>query len=64
MTIALIRSLLRRSAGVDLIAILAVAGAFLLGEYLAAAVIALMLGTGRALRRTRRVAPSASCHRC
>jgi cation transport ATPase len=48
-TAAVIRRLLQRAAGVDVIAILAIVGAFLLGEYLAAAVIALMLATGRAL---------------
>ena len=45
----LVRSLLRRSAGVDVIAILAIVGALILGEYLAGAVIGLMLATGRAL---------------
>jgi heavy metal translocating P-type ATPase len=39
----------RRELGVDLIALLAMAGAVLLDEYLAGAVIALMLATGRAL---------------
>jgi heavy metal translocating P-type ATPase len=48
-TTTLIRSLLRRSAGVDVIAILAIVGALILGEYLAGAVIGLMLATGRAL---------------
>jgi heavy metal translocating P-type ATPase len=46
---ALVRSLLRRSAGVDIIAILAIVGALVLGEYLAGAVIGLMIATGRAL---------------
>jgi heavy metal translocating P-type ATPase len=45
----LVHSLLRRSAGVDVIAILAIVGALALGEYLAGAVIGLMLATGRAL---------------
>ncbi len=45
----LVHSLLRRSAGVDVIAILAIVGALVLGEYLAGAVIGLMLATGRAL---------------
>ncbi len=45
----LVRSLLRRSARVDVIAILAIVGALILGEYLAGAVIGLMLATGRAL---------------
>jgi heavy metal translocating P-type ATPase len=41
--------LIRRQAGVDLIALLAMAGALALGEYLAGAVIALMLSSGQAL---------------
>ena len=44
-----IRGLIRREAGVDLIALLAMAGSLALGEYLAGAVIALMLASGRAL---------------
>jgi heavy metal translocating P-type ATPase len=48
-TTAMIRSLLQRSLGVDVIAILAIAGALILGEYLVGAVIGLMLATGRAL---------------
>lgn len=39
----------RRQAGVDLIALLAMAGSLALGEYLAGAVIALMLSSGQAL---------------
>jgi heavy metal translocating P-type ATPase len=39
----------RRALGVDLIALLAMAGALLLDEYLAGAVIALMLASGRTL---------------
>jgi heavy metal translocating P-type ATPase len=39
----------RRELGVDLIALLALAGALLLDEYLAGAVIALMLASGRTL---------------
>jgi heavy metal translocating P-type ATPase len=42
-------SLRRRRAGVDLIALLAVAGAVAVGELLAAAVITVMLASGRAL---------------
>lgn len=45
------RGLLRRAAGVDLIAVLAMAGALLLGEYLAGAIIAVMLTGGGALER-------------
>jgi heavy metal translocating P-type ATPase len=41
--------ILRREPGVDLIAILAMAGALALEEYLAGAVIAVMLSTGRSL---------------
>ena len=41
--------LLHRDTGVDVIALLAMAGALALGEYLAGAVIALMLSTGRSL---------------
>lgn len=43
------KDLLRREAGVDLIALLAAAGSLALGEYLAGAVIALMLSSGEAL---------------
>ncbi|HSJ51859.1 MAG TPA: heavy metal translocating P-type ATPase [Actinomycetota bacterium] len=43
------RGILRREAGVDLIALLAMLGALALGEYLAGAVIAAMLATGRSL---------------
>jgi heavy metal translocating P-type ATPase len=39
----------RRQPGVDVIAVLAMGGALALGEYLAGAVIALMLATGRSL---------------
>jgi heavy metal translocating P-type ATPase len=42
-------SLLRRRPGVDLIAVLALAGALAVGEYLAGAVITVMLATGRML---------------
>ena len=43
------RSLWRRQPGVDLIALLAMAGSLALGEYLAGAVVALMLSGGQAL---------------
>jgi heavy metal translocating P-type ATPase len=43
------RSLMRGDVGVDVIALLAMAGALALGEYLAGAVIALMLAGGNAL---------------
>ncbi|MFC7545727.1 heavy metal translocating P-type ATPase [Plantactinospora sp. GCM10030261] len=45
----MLRSLLRRQFGVDVIAALALGGTLLVGEYLAGAVIALMLATGRTL---------------
>ena len=47
--VTIVRDLIRRSAGVDVIAVLAIVGALLLGEYLAGAVIGLMLATGMAL---------------
>ena len=43
------RTLLRREAGLDLIALLSIAGAMALGEYLTGAVIGLMLASGRSL---------------
>jgi heavy metal translocating P-type ATPase len=43
------RGIARREAGVDLIAVLAMVGALALEEYLAGAVIAVMLATGRSL---------------
>ncbi len=47
--VSMVRDLIRRSGGVDLIAVMAIIGAVALGEYLAGAVIGLMLATGRAL---------------
>jgi heavy metal translocating P-type ATPase len=44
-----VRHLLLAEFGVDLIAVLAIAGSFLLGEYLAGAVVVLMLSGGTAL---------------
>ena len=49
LTWSVLRSLLRGDVGVDIIALLAMAGALALGEYLAGAVIALMLAGGNAL---------------
>ncbi|CAN5637545.1 heavy metal translocating P-type ATPase [soil metagenome] len=46
---SIVRDLLAGNAGVDVIAILAIGGAILLGETFAAAVIAVMLATGEAL---------------
>ena len=59
LTWSVVRSLVRGDLGVDLIALLAMAGALATGEYLAGAVIALMLSGGHALeaaasRRARR----------
>ena len=56
---SVLRSLVRRDVGVDAIALVSMAGALVLGEYLAGAVIALMLAGGNALeesanRRARR----------
>ncbi len=47
--VSIVRDLLRRRAGVDIIALLAMAGALALGQYLAGAVIAVMLTGGQAL---------------
>ena len=44
-----VAALLRRTLGVDLIAVLALVGTLAVGEYLAGALIAVMLATGRAL---------------
>ncbi|MFI7574726.1 heavy metal translocating P-type ATPase [Micromonospora sp. NPDC049497] len=46
---AMLRDLWRRRFGVDVIAVLALVGALVVREYLAGAVIAVMLATGRAL---------------
>ena len=59
LTISVTRTLLRGDVGVDAIAFVSMAGALALGEYLAGAVIALMLAGGNALeevanRRARR----------
>ena len=43
------RAVLRREAGLDLIALLSMAGAIALGEHLTGAVIGLMLASGRSL---------------
>jgi cation transport ATPase len=44
-----VRGLMRRQAGVDVVALLAMGGSLALEQYLAGAVIALMLATGEAL---------------
>ena len=59
LTWSVVRSLARGDVGVDAIALVAMAGALALGEYLAGAIIALMLSGGNALeaaagRRARR----------
>jgi heavy metal translocating P-type ATPase len=59
LALSVFRSLLRRDVGVDAIALVAMTGALALGEYLAGAVIAVMLAGGNALeeaanRRARR----------
>jgi heavy metal translocating P-type ATPase len=59
LTISVVRSVLRRDVGVDAVALVAMAGALALGEFLAGAVVALMLAGGNALetragRRARR----------
>jgi heavy metal translocating P-type ATPase len=59
LTWSVLRSLMRGDVGVDAIALVAMVGALALGEYLAGAVIALMLSGGNALeaaagRRARR----------
>ena len=46
---AVVRGLIARTAGVDVLAFLAVLGALLTHEYLAAALITVMLGTGTVL---------------
>ncbi len=51
LAVSIVRDLIRREAGVDVIAVLAIGGALLLGESLAAAVIAVMLATGDWLER-------------
>ena len=48
---SILRDLLAREAGVDVIAVLAIGGALAMEEAFAAAVIALMLATGEALER-------------
>jgi cation transport ATPase len=51
LTISVARDLLHRETGVDLIALLAMAGSLILGQYLAGAVVGLMLSGGQALER-------------
>src|SRR6476620_3165439 len=49
LTVSVVRSVLRGDVGVDAIALVSMAGALALGEYLAGAVVALMLAGGNAL---------------
>jgi heavy metal translocating P-type ATPase len=49
--ISVVRDLLHRETGVDLIALLAMAGSLILGQYLAGAMVGLMLSGGQALER-------------
>lgn len=49
--ISVMRDLFHRETGVDLIALLAMAGSLILGQYLAGAVVGLMLSGGQALER-------------
>jgi heavy metal translocating P-type ATPase len=51
LTVSIVRGVIRRQAGVDILAWLAIALALALGETLAAAVIALMVASGRALEQ-------------
>jgi len=51
LTISVARDLLHRETGVDLIALLAMTGCLVLGQYLAGAVVGLMLSGGQALER-------------
>lgn len=50
-TVSVVRALLQRKPGVDLIAVLAMLAALALGEFLAGAIIAVMLTGGTALER-------------
>ena len=52
LTLSVMRSLLKGDVGVDAIALVSMAGALALGEYLAGAVVAVMLAGGNALEET------------
>lgn len=60
LTVSVVRSLLRKNVGVDAIALVSMAGALILGEYLAGAVVALMLAGEMRSRRRPTAAPVAS----
>src|SRR5207302_10301245 len=51
LSVSVTRDLVHGETGVDLIALLAMAGALVLGQYLAGAVVGLMLSGGQALER-------------
>ncbi len=54
LTWSVIRSLIRRDVGVDAIALLSMSGALAVGQYLAGAVVAVMLAGGNALEASAR----------
>ena len=64
LTLSVVRDLRRGKLGVDVIALLAMAGALLLGETPAGAIIALMLSGGPRSRRSPTRAPGASSTAC
>jgi heavy metal translocating P-type ATPase len=49
LVVGFVEAIRRREVGLDIIALLAIGGAITLGEYLAAAIVGLMLATGQAL---------------
>jgi cation transport ATPase len=59
-----VQSLRRRQPGVDVIAVLALVGTLLVGEYLAGAVIAVMLASGRALEARASARATRTCTHC
>jgi cation transport ATPase len=61
---AMADSLRRRRVGVDVIALLALGGAIAVGELLAAAVISVMLASGRALEGWAAGRPAVTCGAC
>ncbi len=65
LTLSVIWALRHGRMGVDIIALLAMAGALALGQYLAGAVVALMLAGGQALEeRAGCTRPAGSCPLC
>jgi len=63
LTIDTARSLAHGDVGVDAIALVAIAGALILGEQLAAAIVALMMSGGAALEADRKSTRLNSSHR-